>query len=254
MTIVYVYARGKSAANGVELRYSLRSIEQFGRAVDRVIVVGYCPEWLSNEVVKLPYFDGMPCCKGISMGDKMRNIMANVVHAVDTLRLSECLVSMDDHFYIKEADFSNYPHFVRDRTDRKWGYLLPKDERDNTYNAVLSNTRDLLEASGLPYLNFAIHRNMHVYGSIINEFRSNINEMLTRKKAIVECFAWWNNIALGRGEIEPTIVEDFKPRTIDEFTARVAQEHVFSTPDFGEKSNFAKLLDLLYPNKSIFEL
>lgn len=250
MTIVYIYARGKSAAGGVELRSSLRSIAKYGRGVDRVAIVGYCPEWLSDEVVQLPYFDGMPLGNGNSMGSKMLNILANCVYAVNNLDGEEFLVSMDDHFYLKETDFEHYPYFVRDRVDRPWRAELPKNEFANTYNALLSATRAMLEKRGFPVLNFAIHRNMHVRKSIVWEFREEATEIMKRRLPSVEPFAWWNNILLGRGEITPTIVADNKP-----FKATEVDRNwdVFSTPDFVGSGSFERLLNELYPDKCLFE-
>ena len=251
MTIIYIFAKGKSGAgDGFELRHSLRSIAMYGTGVDRVAVVGYCPAWLSDAVVQLPYFDGMPFGNGNSMGGKALNMMANCVYAVNHLDGDEFLVSMDDHFYLKPTDFENYPYFVRDRVDRPWRHELPKDEWSNTYNAVLSATRAMLERKGLPVMNFAIHRNMHVRRDIVDECRDEIARILRRELPAVEPFAWWNNILLGRGEIEPVIVEDNKPLRLADFNPAW---DVFSTPDFQHGTNFARLLEGLYPEKSLFE-
>jgi len=54
MDIVYLMGEGYSKCNYNELRYSLRSIDKYGKNVDRVYVIGYCPEWLSDEIIKIP--------------------------------------------------------------------------------------------------------------------------------------------------------------------------------------------------------
>ncbi len=253
MDILYVIGKGKSSAGDCfELRQSLRSIAKYGHGIDRVLVVGYCPEWLSDEVVKLPYYDGMPICRGRSMGDKTINIMANVVYAIEAGGITECLASMDDHFYLRDVDFDNYPYYVRD-TEYKWRYFLPQSQWLSTYLGMLSNTRNYLESVGLPYLNFAIHRNMHVRADIVRECKSKVEDIIARRCSSIECFAWWNNILLSRGEIEPTIVMDFKPKSFGEFEAGFSGQEVFSTPDFIEGSTLYKLLDKLYPEKCIYE-
>ena len=42
MDILYIVKN--SAANNMELKCSLRSIEQFGKNVGKIYVCGYCPE------------------------------------------------------------------------------------------------------------------------------------------------------------------------------------------------------------------
>ena len=255
MTIVYIYAKGKSAAGDFELRHSLRSIDKFATGVDRVVVVGYCPEWLSDTIVKVPYCDGMPCGNGNGMGKKMRNIMMNCVRAFDMVPdMQECLVSMDDHFYINKVDFDNYPYFVRDYLDKSWRATLPYGVLTNQYFALLSQTRQYLESRGLPVLNFAIHRNMHVKRSVIDECRGEIEKMSEWRSPAIECFAWWNNILLSSGEIVPTIVEDVKIYGISEFEEKIKNTDVFSIADISQDSAMYKIIEKIYPEKSKYEL
>ncbi|MBR0299772.1 MAG: hypothetical protein IJQ93_05590, partial [Bacteroidales bacterium] len=54
MDILYIVGAGCSRCNDFELRMSLRSIAMYGKNVGRVFVCGHCPDWLSDEVVKLP--------------------------------------------------------------------------------------------------------------------------------------------------------------------------------------------------------
>ena len=52
--IVYILGDGAAAIDDRPLRWSLRSLEKFATNVGRVVVCGRIPEWLSDEVVKVP--------------------------------------------------------------------------------------------------------------------------------------------------------------------------------------------------------
>lgn len=54
MDIIYSIGSGSTWDNN-ELRYSLRSLDMYGKSYDRVFVVGNIPEFLSDEVIKVPY-------------------------------------------------------------------------------------------------------------------------------------------------------------------------------------------------------
>ena len=53
MDILYLYK--DDGLNGESLRYSLRSIAQYGKNIDKVYICGDCPKWLSDEIIKIPY-------------------------------------------------------------------------------------------------------------------------------------------------------------------------------------------------------
>jgi len=112
MDILYLVGEGYSKCNYNELRYSLRSIEKYGKNVDRVYVVGYCPEWLSDEIIKIPLDSQSLKHSGIT--EKHINFITSILYVVDNTDIgNEFLISMDDHFYIRETDFNNYPIYAK---------------------------------------------------------------------------------------------------------------------------------------------
>lgn len=257
MDIVYIYGKGKSAAgDGFELRHSLRSIERC-TGIGRVAVCGYCPDWLSDEVVKIPYFDGMPISRNSGIGSKSLNMMGNIIHAAEVLGTDEFLVSMDDHFYLKPVDFDNYPWYVRDMVDRPWRTSLPTRDQVGgvVYRAVLANTRELLAFEGWPLDNFDIHRNMHIRRSAIEVARPLTNKIARGELPAVCAITLWANLSMViDGDIKPVPAWDFKIRTLGEFEARAKTEASFSTVDFMPGSTLYQLVASLYPNKSKYEL
>ena len=56
MDILYVIGKG-SEWNNNELRFSLRSIAKYGKNIDRVFIVGYKPDFVSDEVTFIPCDD-----------------------------------------------------------------------------------------------------------------------------------------------------------------------------------------------------
>ena len=151
MDILYIVGKNKSQWYDRELRYSLRSIERFGRNVGRVFVVGFPPAYLSKEVTTLRVDDPID-------GVKHKNILACIDAAVKNLPISnEFLYSSDDHYYCKETDFDNYPIFCKG--------ILPKEGK-TPYRKSLAETRELLELCGLSVFNFSWHGNTHFYKDV----------------------------------------------------------------------------------------
>ena len=98
MDVLYVVGKGSTHDNA-ELRWSLRSLEAFGRNLGRVVVAGYPPEWLSDEVVKVPVPD-VPVA-----AYKHVNIMNCILECCRTKAVTgEFLYSSDDHFLCREVD------------------------------------------------------------------------------------------------------------------------------------------------------
>lgn len=150
MDILYVVGKGFSEWNDNELRYSLRSIAKYGKNVRRVYVVGYCPYWLNpDEVTLLPLRD--------EGNNKHVNILRAIEYAIEHSDISEhFLYSSDDHYYVRETDFDNYPVYWR-------GHDLPETQPDKPtwYQRTMKQTHDVLQAFGLPIRFYAWHGNTH---------------------------------------------------------------------------------------------
>ena len=95
MDILYIVGENTSHCNNFELRCSLRSIAQNGVNVGRVFVAGCCPEWLSSEVVRVPFVQPYPGTTDNT--EKAINIIATILHTVDNTDIdSEFLNTFDD--------------------------------------------------------------------------------------------------------------------------------------------------------------
>ncbi len=158
MDILYVIGCGSNWDNN-ELRYSLRSIERFGRNVGRVFIAGYCPDFIDQSVVTW-----IPCPDEYDF--KHKNILRCIEKAVAESDIADdFLYSSDDHFYIAETDFDQYPIFRKGALPSK---RKPEDGEFD-YNTSLVATHKLLTAAGLTTHNFSWHGNTHFNKTLFNE-------------------------------------------------------------------------------------
>ena len=133
-----------------ELRWSLRSLAKYGRGIGRVVVVGYPPDWLSDEVVRLP----VERPAGLQ---KDAVIWHNVMTAIDAGVVSgRFLLSSDDHFTTRPFDYERTPLWWRQKN------LIPPYAQcrgGEGYRRVLDQTRRILLQFGYGICKCNPHRN-----------------------------------------------------------------------------------------------
>lgn len=155
MDIVYIVGKNGKRDN-FELRMSLRSIAKYGLNIGKVIVAGFPPRWLSNEVLTVSIPD--------KFSYKHKNILNCIERIVDKkLVVGDFLYSSDDHFYVKETDFDNYPYYLKGELRRS----VNKTDPHYHYHRSLYDTRLLCEKYGLPTLNYSQHCNTHMHTEAI---------------------------------------------------------------------------------------
>lgn len=250
MDILYLIGEGRSKCDNNELKYSLRSIEKFGKNVRNVYVAGYCPEWLNDNVHKVPVKQIYE--KPSNIVEKHINMLATILYVVDNTDISdEFLVSMDDHFYIREVDFDNYPVYAKIvRGDTKLKSRIPI----NNYGRFIEATKRLLESLGLPTQFFTLHRNMHASRKTIKHCR-HILDRIIREKISCEHMAFMLNYQYSLQPFEFVPIKDVKVKNAEQwFRVNPEQTEVFSTYDFEEGSDLDNLIKGLYPTKSKYEL
>ena len=158
MDILYVIGRGSSWNNN-ELRYSLRSLEKFGRNINRVFISGYCPDFINQNIVTW-----IPCPDEYEY--KHKNILRCIEKAVAESDIADdFLYSSDDHFYVRETDFDAYPIF------RKCGLpaFINPDDTPESYRTSLVSTYMLLQCAGMTTHDFSWHGNTHFNKTLFNE-------------------------------------------------------------------------------------
>lgn len=146
--IVYVLGSG-SKWNDNEIRYSLRSIDQYVPHRN-VIVVGERPDFLTN-IIHIDVPDGFANVKG----GKYKNVLRKTLAACIDDRVSDQFVLMnDDFFFLKDTDT------IKPATNGTLADLIEYydgNER-NQYLNMLKRTQRLLRDRGVlnPH-NYAVH-------------------------------------------------------------------------------------------------
>ena len=255
--ILYIVGKGCSACDDFELRMSLRSIAMFGINIGRVYVAGYCPSWLSENVIRIPYHDGRKL-KSTGHAAKTYNIASAILHAVKATDIGdEFLVSMDDHFYIRPTDFAATKRFARDYTQRPNRHYLPlrvEPGKAPVYQRTMSRTREFLESHGMSVFFFTGHRNMLLSRISVLECEPYIREMRA-KDTPVEAFCLFNNYEYTRRGFEFDIIDDVKIHNPESWwKADPALTDVFSTVNFTRDNPLYNLISGLYPDKCQYEI
>ena len=258
MDIVYIIGKQKSDANNFELRCSLRSIAEYGQNIDNVFIVGHIPEFVSDEVVQIPFEQPW---SGDNTYEKSCNIAASVLKACEDPRIGDhFLVSMDDHFYTDYTDFNNYPIHLR---KYDWGIgknriLLPYEHTNDMpeYTLFLADCGKLLRDRDMPHYNFVLHRNMHIWKDVVDNNKEDLTT-LVNEPGPLEIFAYIGNAALKEGKIQlsdcKTVTDKKLIKGVIDWWKTNHEYGVFSTPNFEKGSGLHILLKRRYPDKCKYE-
>lgn len=245
MDILYVVGKG-SMWHDNELRFSLRSIAKYGRNVDRVFLVGYKPDFVSDEVHYLPCDDPYERAH--------KNILHKVLYAIENTDIApHFLVSSDDHFYIRDTDFNALPVYYRRRDIPE---SIPQDHKTNPYFYSLVETRELLLRYGLPTYQTNPHCNTHFDVDVYRQ----------HKDIFADCFSLphggemncvMGNLLIAAGA-EPEEFHDSKVSrkfcTSVLFNNRIGDTNCVSGVPYMAGSYLAKWLARNFNEKSIYEI
>lgn len=137
MDILYYIGSG-SKHNNDELRYSLRSLEQYCKDVGRVFIVGNKPNFIIN-------------CELVWVEDKFewwKNAFEKTKAAIKAGISKEFLLFNDDFYMLKPFEAAQYPFYHK-------GDIMPKP--CNPYQEVIVNTGRILKNLKKPFKHFGVH-------------------------------------------------------------------------------------------------
>ena len=246
MDILYIYKNGCSNCNGLELKMSLRSIEKHGKNIGKVFVTDKV-DWASDKLIQVD------CNKNLSFAhtqkDKHINMIKTLLYVVDNTDIGdEFLISMDDHFYIKDVDFDNYPYYCKNTKQHR----LPTDS-NSFYQLFLIRNRKQLKRQSLTDYYFTLHRNMHCSRKIIEECRTYLEKVISDKLPC-EPFLYLLNYQYTKYGFDFVVTKDIKIHNVDDFDKlNLDKLEVFSTYDFTTGDGLCAKLEKLFPNKSKYE-
>lgn len=241
MDILYVVGTG-SKWNNNELRYSLRSIDKNGMNVGRIfIATETLPKFINPEAVVHICIRDLGKIKHRNIMDKIECVM-NYSDIAD-----DFLLSSDDHFYIRETDFDNYPLYYKGEIE---------DKRDDAeYWRSLRDTKHLLQANGLSVFATNPHCNTHFNRPLYERYKWLIAEG-KRLAYCAEVNCLMGNMLIAEG-VQPTAYKDVKVLRYDsreELDKMLTDAHCFSIYDSALKCGMKEYLRELFPNKSRWEV
>lgn len=245
MDILYVLGKGSKWDNN-ELRYSLRSIEKFGRNVGNVYIVGQDPGFLSDEAIMIKIEDRHKA--------KHKNILTNIRTALEhTTITNDFLLSSDDHFYVKETDFDNYPIYCKGDLPNR----MTKADKGKGYKESLVDTRRILERYGYTYHNFSQHGNTHMSREAIELAHDLIDDSYSTRRG-VEPTCLLLNVLYKHKPFDFIKRKDIKIKddinNVEDIKKIIKDREVFSIYDAAIERGVAEYLQELFPNKSKYEL
>lgn len=232
--ILYIVGNG-SLFDNAELRYSLRSLEKFGRNIGRVFITGECPAFIDREkVVFTPELDiGCPAINHWWKVDQ-------------TFRKTDigdrALLMYDDIFFCKSVDLNKYPW--------RWRGLLPVDAPQNgEYRRSLLNAAFWLIRNGHPVVNYEMHQPC-IYEK--EKFLSMEKDFIDYKTSDVGMVP--RSVYANRFSVSAKHMEDLKIRAwVDDLDSLLVGRDCFSIADNCFEGTVQTWLEKNFPTKSRWE-
>lgn len=240
MDILYIVSE-HTDNNHFDLRCSLRSIST-SKGIDKIYIAGYCPDWISDEIIKVPIDDTIK--NPTSIYDKHINILNVLIYVIDNTDINDhFLFSSDDHFTNTPCDFNNYPYYAKNK---------PIGSKSENYNIFLKKTESFLIENGLSTIFCTIHRNMHVKKHIVKEFLKKYPNFIYSGLEPWLCFI---NYEYSKYGIDFEFCNDIKIISASQWY-QTSNEYCdcFSTTDFEYKTPLYVLLGNKFKNKCKYEI
>jgi len=153
--LLYAYRGG---GDGWDLRMSLRSHAANMANIGRVVVAGEPPDWLSDDVVRVPCDSPHP--------RKQQNILRAILSAMaEGAVTGPCLYASDDHFVLTPYDADTLPWFSRTGVwaslPTEWTFRAVGWRMTN-WRGSMTATRALFDRLGWPADNWSGHFDTHL--------------------------------------------------------------------------------------------
>ena len=233
MDIFYVVGTG-SKWNNNELKYSLRSLEQFGKNIDNVYIVGHKPSFVNDNVKWISVSDiGYP---SVNHWYKVRKFFMET-------NIENAVYMMDDVFFTKEVDFNNYPFYQKGQ--------LKYYPKPNNYRTSINNTKHVLEGLGKPITNFEVHCPI----TYERDKFLNMTAMFDKYRKAFRQFIQVRSLYCNYNGITGTFTPDVKifGKDMGKKLSKMNILDCFSISNDSIKRGMGSILEKKYPNKSKWE-
>lgn len=234
MDALYILGNG-SIFNNEELRYSMRTLEKHVHGIDRVVIVGENPGFLSSEVAYHPLRD--------VNGNKEYRISQKIFTACREGWVSEKFFFLnDDFFFLKNIDAYNYPNYYK-------GSLWPTG--NGAYQQALKDTANYLSSLGRSTYHFDVHTPIVYDREKFLELDPHFEQSKRTQYGFVVKSLYGNIYQLPR-----TRYRDCKLNRLKELQdyERILKTNIFSCSDIGWRRGVAQYVKRTNPNPSKYEL
>lgn len=234
INVLYIVGNGSLYGNE-ELRYSLRSLDKFGRNVGRVFITGECPKFVDQEKITfLPELDiGCPAINHWWKVDQ-------------TFRKTDigdrALLMYDDIFFCKPTDCAKYPW--------RWRGELPTLRPDGEYSRSLYNASRWLEKRYMPVLNYGLHQPCIYEKEKFLSIEKDFEELKLSDVGMSPRSVYANRFDVGKTEF----MDDLKIRAkVDDLDALIKDRDCFSIADDCFEGPVEEWLKKTFPERSRWE-
>jgi hypothetical protein len=230
MDIVIPYR--KSQSNGLELRYTLRGIQQYFPDLENIFIIGDSPGWLQN-VIHIPAQDAS------QRHMKAYNIMRKLLVACKDKRVSDSFAMFnDDHFLLKPWE-SGFYYF------ESLEVSIAKFNSHQNYRQTLVNTMARLNGG----------KNFDTHCPIVYQ-----KEIFLKTMKMVDWSRPWGygikSLYCNLSGIEGEFYQDLKFKSFFTYNAiynMIGGRQFFSIDDRALNRDMQKVLSELYPQISQYE-
>ncbi|HTD94617.1 MAG TPA: hypothetical protein VK644_12415 [Chitinophagaceae bacterium] len=226
-----VYIVGATGAlDHLELRHSIRSMQQHLTGIGQIVIVGHCPADLEG-VLHIPADD--------ETADPAKNIYRKILKACEDPRVSDhFLCASDDHFLLKDFAAEEFPNFYSEDLHESADF----QSKENYYKKHLESTIAALEAQELPTLNYNVHCPILYYKSMFLEVMPGYEWNVKHGYLCKSLYA--NTLRLqGRKNKD---LKFHHPKTLAAIHRWIRDKPFFSTSDFAMNNEMKSFLAQLF--------
>jgi glycosyltransferase involved in cell wall biosynthesis len=233
--IVYPLGNGSPNSDN-ELRYSIRSLEKFGRNYKDIYIIGKFPHWGNQRIKHFGFKETKT--KALNILDKIY-FSCNVPEISDTF-----LYINDDHILLKETDLSKYPYYYNDNDAKS---IIESRPISDNYRKIIEETINNKHYKHY----FDIHTPILIHKKQFIEMYNIINFEASSEGLLVKSmYCGYNNI---NGVEKSDIILRQKHECFD-LKQKLKDEHIFSFHDEAVCQDLVDFLHNVLPDKSEYEL
>ena len=142
MDVVYPLRKNSSSWKNNELRYSLRSLVQYGPGFRNIVIIGDLPAFVEN-VRHIAHSDPYP--------NKQSNVIDKLLHLSEGKKISADFILMNDDFFFLQPAQEIQTYTIGDIMG------LRNFRTRSRYGQAIRNTYTWLKKRGLPLRNYEVH-------------------------------------------------------------------------------------------------